>query len=107
MGHIEKTSPKNRGKQTRYVSQRNLALKRRRDREDVRRLEKRVAALERIVHSLISKTSENSEAGGFPGPIAQGAPNTRAPNMRDDIHVLNEIAKHGGLHLKHRGSKQD
>lgn len=88
------------GKYTRYVSQRNLALKRRRDKEDVRRLEKRLAALERIVHGLvIGKTSENLEAYPHPGIVPKG-------NIRDDLKVLDRIAKTGSNYPQ-EGSKQD
>ncbi len=100
MGHIEKTktSPNSRKKYTRYVSQRNLALKRRRDREDVRKLEQRVFTLERLVRNMVLH-----KVGNLP---QTDQTTTSRSELRRDLQVLDKIAKQYELD-SNEGSKQD
>ncbi len=98
MGHIErKTSAKSRKKSVRYVSQRNLALKRARDRADVKRLELRVFQLERIVRNMILHKIGNQSN---PDDSTRG-------ELRRDLQVLQKIAKQYDLNSEIEGSKQD
>ncbi len=86
------------GKYTRYVSQRNLALKRRRDREDVRRLELRVVQLETVVRNMILHKAGNR-------PIRDE--DTGRGELRRDLQVLSRIAEQYELESTENGSKQD